>query len=130
TNVIEEGEEPLENRLSELAAVVRLANLVAELVSEHRLAVLPELLALGEATCGLTSEQLHELVAWLEPQVAQLADILCVDVGMSQDYPQLLRSAHSQLSEVAETAAAELLAGEEAPYHRLLGESQQLAGSL
>src|SRR5690606_21067095 len=84
----------------------------------------------GEATCGLTSEQLHELVAWLEPQVAQLADILCVDVGMSQDYPQLLRSAHSQLSEVAETAAAELLAGEEAPYHRLLGESQQLAGSL
>ncbi len=130
TDVIEWESGRAEQPESDLVTIVRLANLVADLVSQHRLAVLPELLELGESTCQLTTAGLHDLVARLEPQVAQLADILRVGLGEENSYIQLLESAHSQLAAAAEQAAGDLLAGTDTPYHKLLGESRELATSL
>jgi HD-like signal output (HDOD) protein len=123
-------EETPPGKLSTTAKIVRLANLLADLVDGHRLAVLPELLERGEAWCQLTREGLHELVTELEPQVAQLADILQVDVGGTEEFARLLHQAHAQLAGVAEEVTIEMLAAEEPPYGPLLAESQQLANSV
>lgn len=96
-----------EHRLNNpLARVLHLANLTAELVGQHRLSVLPDLLEAGEAYCDLNKVQLHELIVSLQPKVGQLAEVLSLDVGDALDYVQVLIAAHEQMSELTEAAFA------------------------
>ncbi len=92
----------------ELARILHLAELLAELVAQHRLGVLPELLEVGEAYCELDKAQLNELVASLQPKVEQLADVLSLDLCEGDDYSSVLAEAHSQMSLLAEQVAGAL----------------------
>ncbi|NOY42327.1 MAG: HDOD domain-containing protein [Planctomycetes bacterium] len=92
----------------ELARILHLAGLLAELVAQRRLGVLPELLETGEAYCGLDKARLNELVASLQPKVEQLADVLSLDLCEGDDYPSIVAEAHSQMSQLAERVAGAL----------------------
>jgi hypothetical protein len=91
-----------------LARVLHLAELLAQLVGQHRLSVLPDLLDAGREYCQLDKTRLHDLVAGLEPKVRQLADVLSVDAARAGNYLQTLAEAHEQLSQVAESVVGEL----------------------
>jgi hypothetical protein len=79
--------------------------LLAQLVGQHRLSVLPDLLEAGRLYCDLTKSRLTELVAALEPKVRPLADVLALDVSRAAEYPQLLAQAHEAMSRIAESMA-------------------------
>jgi len=93
---------------AELARILHLAELLAELVAQNRLGVLPDLLEAGKAYCGLEKEQLHRLAASLQPKVRQLADVLSLDLREGADYSAIVAEAHQQMSEIAETVAEPL----------------------
>jgi HD-like signal output (HDOD) protein len=94
-----------EHRLNgTLVRVLHLANLTADLVGQHRLSVLPDLLEAGDAYCELNRARLHELILSLQPKVNQLADVLSLDVGQDADYVSILKAAHEKMSELVESA--------------------------
>ncbi len=94
-----------EHRLnSPLARVLHMANLTGELVGQHRLSVLPDLLEAGEEYCDLTKAELHELIVSLQPKVGHLAEILSLDVCHALDFVDVLIAAHEEMSELTETA--------------------------
>ncbi|HMO86671.1 MAG TPA: HDOD domain-containing protein [Lacipirellulaceae bacterium] len=88
-----------------LVRVLHLAELLAQLVGQHRLSVLPDLLEAGQEYCDLDKARLNELVASLEPKGRQLADILSIDAARSDEYAQVLLRAHEAMSRVAESIA-------------------------
>ena len=87
---------------TDLAEVLRLADLLTQLVADRRLAVLPELMEQGEASCGLNKAMLHELVAPLSEQVKGVADALRAPLDVGQEYSDVLLAAHSQMALAAE----------------------------
>lgn len=98
---------------ADCAHVVRtlhLAELVAQLVAQRRLSVLPDLLEAGEAYCGLTHAQLKDLLATIEPRVEQLAETLAVGSIGNEDYTAILAEAHRRMAKVVDDAGAELCA--------------------
>ena len=116
-----------------LPRILQLADLVAQLVAQRRIRVLPDLLELGAAYCELTKERLTELVEHLETKVDQLADVLSLDLPDDTDYRDVLVRAHEQMSEVAADAAGELARGgrsDEELYERLLSESRALSEAI
>lgn len=94
-----------EHRLNApLARMLYLANLLSELVGQHRLSVLPDLMESGERYCGLDRKKLHDLIVCLQPKVNQLANVLTLEVGNSTNYVDILNAAHELMSELAESA--------------------------
>jgi HD-like signal output (HDOD) protein len=94
-----------------LVRVLHLAELFTQLVGQHRLTVLPDLLEAGAAYCDLDTSRLHALVGALEPKVKQLAGVLSLnfeDGTGGRDYVSVLTEAHQQLASVAESAAPAL----------------------
>ncbi|MCC6492500.1 MAG: HDOD domain-containing protein, partial [Pirellulales bacterium] len=91
-----------------LVRVVHLAELLAQLVGQRRLSVLPDLLQAGEAYCQLDRDRLNELIAALEPRVRQLAGVLSLEVADSGGYVDIVLQAHQQMSELAEAVAGPL----------------------
>ncbi len=118
---------------AELAKVVHLAELVAELVGQNRLGVLPDLMEAGAAYCDLDKEQLNELVGTLQPKVKQLAEVLSLELAAESDtapdYTEIMRTAHRQMGELAEEVV-ELLGHppleEEQAYSNLLADATHL----
>lgn len=88
-----------------LTRVLHLAELLAQLVGQHRLSVLPDLLEAGRLYCDLTKSRLNELVGALEPKVRQLADVLSLDVSRASEYAQVLAQAHEAMARIAESLA-------------------------
>ncbi|MDZ4659017.1 MAG: HDOD domain-containing protein [Bythopirellula sp.] len=96
-----------EHRLNNpIARILHLANLTGELVGQHRLSALPDLLEAGELYCDLTKAQLHELIVSLQPKVGHLAEVLSIDVCHELDFVQVLIAAHEQMSELTESVFA------------------------
>lgn len=96
-----------EHRLNNpIARILHLANLTGELVGQHRLSALPDLLEAGELYCDLTKSQLHELIVSLQPKVGHLAEVLSIDVCHELDFVQVLIAAHEQMAELTESAFA------------------------
>lgn len=91
---------------AELAKVIHLAELVAGLVGQNRLDVLPDLLETGRAYCGLEKEQLNELIGVLQPKVRQLAEVLSLDLVDQVDYLEIMTAAHQQMSELGQEVVA------------------------
>ncbi len=87
-----------------IARILHLANLTGELVGQHRLSALPDLLEAGELYCDLTKAQLHELIVSLQPKVGHLAEVLSIDVCHELDFVQVLIAAHERMSELTEAA--------------------------
>jgi HD-like signal output (HDOD) protein len=92
----------------QLAQVLHLAELLAQLVGQNRLSVLPELLEAGAAYCDLDKDRLNELVAGLQPKVDQLAEVLSLELPRGMDYQQALIDAHRQMAQIAEEVAQPL----------------------
>jgi HD-like signal output (HDOD) protein len=89
-----------------LARVLHLAELLAQLVGQHRLSVLPDLLEAGRDYCDLDKAKLNDLVSSLEPKVRQLGSVLSIDASRANEYAQVLMRAHEAMSRVAESIAA------------------------
>lgn len=115
---------------STTAQILCLANLLVEVVGEHRLAALPELLERGARYCHLTSDDVSRLVAELDPQVEQLAQVLQLDLGEGASYAQVLVKAHEQLAMVAEESAGLLVMSEDQLAASLIAESHELQQTL
>jgi len=94
-----------------LVRVLHLAELFAQLVGQHRLNVLPDLLEAGAAYCDLDRPRLNGLITMLEPKVQELASVLSLSIANEGGYEQILIQAHEQMSRVAESIAATLSQG-------------------
>jgi HD-like signal output (HDOD) protein/GGDEF domain-containing protein len=120
-----------------LAHILHLAEMVAQLVADGFSDALGELLAVGDESCGLTREQLEQLVGDLEAKVAQLAEVLSLRLPDGRDYRDVLVEAHKQLARVAAETAQDLIrheagwetleAGSEALVHEFRALSEALA---
>lgn len=109
-----------------LPQVMALANLLVELVGEHQLQVLPELLERGQLYCELTNDDLSRLVAEMEPQVAQLAEVLDVDLAEGEAYTEVLVEAHRQMARLSEMAVTRMVQSDDQLCDALLAESREL----
>ena len=92
-----------------LAEIVHLAELVSQLLVDGRPSVLADLLLLGRRFHDLSSAQLESLVAKLEETVGQLADVLSLQLPPGVNYQDVLIQSQTQLAELADSAAGELL---------------------
>ncbi len=122
-----------ETPAAELARVLHLAGLLAELVGQNRLHVLPELLEAGEAYCGFDNEQLHELIPVLQERVQQLTEVLSLDLPAGTEYSQIAIEAHAQMSEITEEVAERLSRpsnDEELAYERMLEDAARLRSAV
>ena len=129
---------------ADLPQILHLADLLAQLVGQRRLCVLPDLLEAGEAYQALTKPKLTELVKQLQPQVDQLADVLSLELIHDRNYQAVLIAAHEQLAVLVEDFAAvnnstgldQLSSADQPPgaedriHGELLEHSQELSGAM
>lgn len=119
--------------VAELARVLHLASLLAELVGQNRLHVLPELLEAGGAYCGFDNDRLHDIIPVLQDKVQQLAEVLSLDLVEGNDYTQIALEAHAQMAEISERVAAHLshpMNFEEKAYEKVLVDANQLRSAV
>lgn len=115
-----------------LSRVLHLAELVAQLVADHRLNALPELLEAGRVYCHLTRDQVKQLIAALGGKVAALAEVLSLELPEGLKRQDVLEQAQARLSEVAADMAAYLVRAEQddlALAHDLWAETRELASA-
>lgn len=92
-----------------LPQIVHLAELIARLLVDGQSHVLREVLQVGENYRNLSKAQLESLVGSLEEKVAQLADVLSLQLPDGVSYQDVLELSQAQLSEVAAAAAGDLV---------------------
>jgi HD-like signal output (HDOD) protein len=117
---------------ADLARILHLAELLAQLVGQRRFAVLPELLEAGGAYRDLTKGRLAVLVEKLQPQVEQLAGALALELNGDQSYIEILTAAHERMSSLTEELAGQLRhhRSEDDVYTELLREAQELSEAM
>jgi HD-like signal output (HDOD) protein len=117
---------------ADLPRILHLAELLAQLVGQRRLDVLPELLKAGGAYCDLTKGRLMVLVEQLQPQVDQLAQALSLELTKNRNYVEVLAAAHDQLSTLSEEFAGShhQHRSEDQVYTDLLQEAQELTHAM
>jgi HD-like signal output (HDOD) protein len=121
----------LEPDAARLAQVLRLAELVTQLVARRRLAALTPLVEIGERYCGLTRRHVNSLVGSLQERVDQLADAMRVELERGRDYEQVLIAAHARLAIVAEEAAGQLAGRDDDQVcEGLLAEAERLRDAM
>jgi HD-like signal output (HDOD) protein/GGDEF domain-containing protein len=119
-----------------LPHVLRMAELLADLLAEGRPRALQALLAL-ETMFPMSREQVLGLVDRTHAKVDALAEVFSLELPDSTDHRHLLHRAHDQLARVAEAAAIELLSsrrrlqgGGAEVEEALLGDAQELTAAL
>lgn len=121
---------------AEIAKVLHLADLVAQLVGQRRIGVLPDLLETGKLYRELTKQKLYDIVGELQPQVDQLASVLSLELPDDRNYVEVLRTAHDRLAEVAEQVAGTVAQfknddkTDDEMCEELLTESKELAAAM
>lgn len=113
---------------AELPQILHLAELLAQLVGQRRLAVLPDLLEAGETYRDMTKPILTELVAGVQPQVDVLANVLALELTGDRDYLHVLFEAHEHMAELSEEFVRTDCQQADAEYSELLEHSEELAG--
>ena len=114
---------------AQLAQILHLAELLAELLGQNRLSVLPDLLEACREYRGIEKARLNELVALVQPKVQQLAEVLSLDLPEGTDYLQVLTEAHAQMSELAEMFAepfSRIANSEEHAYEDVVADTAHL----
>lgn len=96
---------------AELARILHTAEMLAELVGNNRIAVLPNLLEALEAYYEVDRDGLKRIVVELQPKVEQLADVLSLQLADGTDYVDVLAEAHHQMSLLAEEVSQPLSQG-------------------
>ncbi len=114
----------LEPEQRNLPQILHLSDLLARLVEQPFGPALHELLHAGDAYCGLTFERLRPIVAGLQTKVADLAEVLALELPAGERYSDLLIAAQARLADLTAVAAAELAA--RSPEGDLLDLSRQL----
>ena len=92
-----------------IGQIVHLADLLASVLAENRVDMLPELLDVGRQYRQLTDLQIQPLVGTLQAKVDQLAEVLSLELPQGQKYDEVLSDAYERLSTVAEQIAGELI---------------------
>jgi hypothetical protein len=117
---------------ADLPQILHLAELLAQLVGQQRLRVLPELLEAGKVYRGMTKQKLTHLVEGLQPQVDQLADVLSLELSEKRDYVQMLLEAHRQMAALSEqiAGAARADSADDLAHTRLLAETRELSNAM
>ncbi|MCU0878829.1 MAG: HDOD domain-containing protein [Pirellulaceae bacterium] len=92
--------ERLEGHCRRLPQLLHLAELLAQLIERPYGSALHELLEAGAAYFQLTIEKLRPVVSELELKVADLADVLALELPTGETYLDLLAAAQSRLSEL------------------------------
>jgi HD-like signal output (HDOD) protein len=112
--------------------ILHLADMLAQLVSQRRFDVLPELMTAGGAYCDLTKGRLMVLIEKLQPQVDQLAQALSIELHADRNYLDAVVSAHEQMSVLTEELAAQSRPHrlEDQVYTNLLQEAQELTHAM
>ena len=100
----------LEPDQRQLPQILHLADLLARLIEQPFGSALHELLQAGQQYSGLTFDKLRPLVGTLQNKVADLAEVLSLELPAGERYSDLLVAAHGRLSELTLGAAAELAA--------------------
>jgi HD-like signal output (HDOD) protein/GGDEF domain-containing protein len=101
-----------------LPQMLHLAHLLHQVLDQPHGGSFPALCRLGAAYCGLSAEQLVPLVQRLQAKVAELAEVLRLELADGQSYVSLLLEAQQRLAEatlqlapqVAQPVDEELLA--------------------
>jgi HD-like signal output (HDOD) protein len=91
----------------DLPQILHVAELLAQLLGQQRLNLLPELLEVGKAYRGMTKPKLTSLVEGLQPQVDQLAEMLSLELSTQRDYVRMLLEAHRTMADLSEQIAGE-----------------------
>lgn len=116
---------------ADLPQILHLAELLMQLVGQHRLGVLGELLEAGRLYRGLTRSKLVSLVEGLQPQVDQLAEVLAVELAADRDYVGVLVKAQKQMGVLGEQIAADAAAGDDDEiYGQLLAHTGELTDAM
>jgi len=117
---------------ADLPRILHLAELLAQVVGQRRISVLPQLLEAGGVYRDLTKGRLFVLVEKLQPQVEHLADVLAVELPKDESYVETLSSAHDQLSSLTEDMLSEVRhhRSEDQVYTDLLHEAQELTRAM
>lgn len=117
---------------ADLARILHLAELMAQLVGQRRFDVFPELLEAGGAYNDLTKGRLAVLVEKLQPQVEQLASVMSIELAGDQNYVEVLTAAHERMSSLAEEMAGQFRQhrSEDEVYTELLHEAQELTQAM
>lgn len=118
--------ERLEGRSRRLPQLLHLAELLAQMVERPYGSALHELLEAGAAYFHLTVDKLRPVVTVLEEKVAELADVLALELPAGQSYLELLAVSQSRLAELTVSAvAAQTLRQPEADLFELTEELQR-----
>ncbi|MGL4513870.1 MAG: HDOD domain-containing protein, partial [Lacipirellulaceae bacterium] len=115
-----------------LPQVLRLAELLTQLVARRRLTVLNALADEGALYCGFTKRHINTLVGSLQGRVDGLAEAMRVELDHGRDYERVLVAAHARLSIVAEAASGQLIGREndDQMCEALLAESERLRDAM
>jgi len=108
----------------QLPQILHLADLLACLVEQPFGPALHELLQAGQSYSGLTFDQLKPIAAALQNKVADLAEVLSLELPSGERYSDLLIAAHGRLADLTVSAAAEIAAS--SPEDDLLNLTSQL----
>lgn len=100
-----------EEEEDKVAKIVQLANLLTELLADKQETHLGEILKVSQDIFGLRPEDIQTVVSSVESQVAQLAEVLSLQLSPSEGYEGIMLRASEQLSAVAEEAATEMAVG-------------------
>jgi len=82
-----------------LPQMLHLAHLLHQVLEQPHGGSFATLCRLGAAYCGLTQDQLLPLVERLQAKVAELADVLCLELADGQSYVALLLEAQQRLAD-------------------------------
>ena len=93
-----------------LPQILHLAELLAQLLADKRNEALAELIDATRLLDKLNKVQLEAMVIGLQATVRELANVLSLQLPEGVDYRDILIQAHAQLSQVADSAASDLLA--------------------
>lgn len=113
----------------DLPQILHLADLLTQLVGEHRLEALPPLLEAGRVYRGMTKSTLSSLVTNLQQQVDQLAAALSLELNDNRDYEQTLVEAGRRMAELSEQVVAEQ-GHDDLASASLLQETDNLSGAV
>lgn len=108
----------------QLPQILHLADLLARLIEQPFGSALHELLTAGQEYCSLTFDRLKPLVGALQNKVADLAEVLSLDLPAGERYVDLLIAAQGRLSDLTVEAAAQM--HESSPEENLLDLASQL----
>ena len=114
----------------DLPQILHLAEMLAQLVGQQRLSVLPELLEAGKLYRGMTKSKLVALVEDLQPQVDQLAQVLSLEVSGERDYVQMLVDAQRQMAILGEEIASDNTGEDDEIYNQLLAHTNELTEAM